>query len=81
MNACRPALFSLLPAYLQGTAAAAGMALVSSIGNLGGLVGPYMMGWLKDAAGSYTAGLFGLSGILALAALSALLIKSVRRRV
>jgi MFS transporter, ACS family, tartrate transporter len=68
----------LLPAFLQGTAAAAGMALVSSIGNLGGFVGPYMMGWLKDATGSYTAGLFGLSGMLALAALSALLIKGVR---
>jgi MFS transporter, ACS family, tartrate transporter len=80
MNACRPALFSVLPAFLQGTAAAAGMALVSSIGNLGGLVGPYMMGWIKDATGSYTAGLFGLSGMLALAALSALLTKVVRRR-
>ena len=72
MNACRPALFSLLPEFLQGTAAAAGMALVSSIGNLGGLVGPIMMGKLQDTTGSFTAGLFFLAGTLTLAALSAL---------
>jgi len=36
MNASRPALFSLVPVYLQGPAAAAGMAVVTSIGNLGG---------------------------------------------
>jgi MFS family permease len=80
MNACRPALFSLLPAFLQGTAAAAGMALVTSIGNLGGFVGPLVMGRLKDVTGSFTAGLFGLAGMLALAALSALLIKGVKQR-
>jgi MFS family permease len=78
MNACRPALFSLLPAFLQGTAAAAGMALVSSIGNLGGFVGPVMMGKLKDTTGSFTAGLFGLAGMLVLAALAALAVKGVK---
>jgi MFS family permease len=62
-------------AFLQGTAAAAGMALVTSIGNLGGFVGLLVMGRLKDVTGSFTAGLFGLAGMLALAALSALLTK------
>jgi ACS family tartrate transporter-like MFS transporter len=80
MNACRPALFSLLPRFLRGTAAAAGMALVSSIGNLGGFVGPLMMGRLKDTTGSFTAGLFGVAGMLALAALSALLLKGGKQR-
>jgi MFS family permease len=75
MNACRPAIFSLLSGFLKGSAAAVGIALVSSIGNLGGFVGPYMMGWLKDATGSYAAGLLGLAGALTLAALSALLIQ------
>jgi len=75
MNACRPALFSLLPGFLQGAAAAAGIALVNSIGNLGGFFGPYMMGWLKDATGSFTAGLFGLAAMLTLAAVTAPLIR------
>lgn len=74
MNACRPAIFSLLSGFLQGAAAAAGIALVNSIGNLGGFFGPYMMGWLKDATGSFSAGLFGLAFMLALAAVSAPLI-------
>ena len=80
MNACRPALFSLLPAFLQGTAAAAGMALVTSIGNLGGFVGPLVMGRLRDVTGSFTVGLFGLAAMLALAALSALSIEAVAKR-
>jgi len=79
MNSCRPAIFSLLPRFLQGAAAAAGMAFVNSVGNLGGFFGPYMIGWLKDTTGSFTAGLYGLAGMLTLAALSAPLIKLVRR--
>jgi ACS family tartrate transporter-like MFS transporter len=78
MNSCRPAIFSLLPGFLQGAAAAAGMAFVNSVGNLGGFFGPYMIGWLKDATGSFTTGLYGLAGMLTLAALSAPLIKLVR---
>jgi sugar phosphate permease len=79
MNSCRPAIFSLLPRFLQGAAAAAGMAFVNSVGNLGGFFGPYMIGWLKDTTGSFTAGLYGLAGMLTLAALSAPLIRLVRR--
>src|SRR5882724_2861025 len=40
---------------------------------------PYMIGWLNDTTGSFTAGLYGLAGMLTLAALSAPLIKLVRR--
>jgi ACS family tartrate transporter-like MFS transporter len=79
MNASRPALFSLVPVYLQGPAAAAGMAVVTSIGNLGGFFGPLMMGRLKDSTGSFATGLLGLAGVLALAALVALLVKAVAR--
>jgi len=79
MNSCRPAIYSLLPQFLQGAAAAAGMAFVNSVGNLGGFFGPYMIGWLKDTTGSFTAGLYGLAGMMTLAALSAPLIKLVRR--
>jgi ACS family tartrate transporter-like MFS transporter len=42
---------------LQGTAAAGGIAVVNSIGNLGGFVGPYLIGALKDSAYGYCGGL------------------------
>ena len=54
---------------LRGTAAAGGIALVNSIGNVGGFVGPYLMGWIRDATGGFTAGLLTLAAILVLGAL------------
>jgi ACS family tartrate transporter-like MFS transporter len=60
--------FWCLPsAILRGSAAAAGIAFVNSFGNLGGLVGPYALGALKDATGSRTGALLGLA-TMALAA-------------
>jgi len=47
--------------FLGGTAAAAGIALVNSIGNLGGFAGPYLMGWLKQSSGGYGLGLAALA--------------------
>jgi hypothetical protein len=41
---------------------------------------PLVMGRLKDVTGSFTAGLFGLAGMLALAAFAALLTKGVKQR-
>jgi ACS family tartrate transporter-like MFS transporter len=56
-------------AMLRGTAAAGGIALVNSIGNVGGFVGPYLMGWIRVAAGgSFNAGLLTLAAILVLGA-------------
>ena len=52
-------------AFLGGTAAAAGIALINSIGNLGGFVGPYLVGVVKDATGSTNGGLLVLAYILA----------------
>jgi hypothetical protein len=48
-------------ALLSGTAAAAGIALVNSIGNLGGFVGPYLVGLTKDATGLDDGGLLTLA--------------------
>ena len=48
-------------AFLTGPAAAGGIALVNSIGNLGGFVGSYAVGWIKDATGSFEAGLYFLA--------------------
>ena len=58
-------------AFLRGTAAAGGIALVNSIGNVGGFVGPIIVGWIRDATGGFTAGLLTLAAILVLGALIA----------
>ncbi len=65
--------WGLSTTFLSGRAAAGAIALVNSVGNLGGFVGPYLMGWFKDHTGSYTVGLRMLAataftgGLLALA--------------
>jgi MFS transporter, ACS family, tartrate transporter len=56
------ATFWTLPTgFLTGSAAAGGIALIGSIGNLGGFVGPYVIGWIKDATGDVTLGLVMLA--------------------
>jgi len=59
-----PSPFWALPtAFLSGPAAAAAIALINSAGNLGGFVGPYVIGYLADrTGGSYSAGLMYLVG-------------------
>jgi len=62
-------VFWTMPAaLLGGTAAAAGIAMINSLGNLGGFAGPYFVGLLKDATGSTDAGLVGLAAILVVGA-------------
>ncbi len=57
--------WSLPTAYLSGTAAAAGIAMINSVGNLSGFVSPTLVGWIKDVTGSLTGGLYLLSGSIA----------------
>jgi MFS transporter, ACS family, tartrate transporter len=59
-----PVFWTMPAALLSGTAAAAGIALINSIGNLGGFVGPYLVGLLEDATGSTDGGLITLAVIL-----------------
>jgi ACS family tartrate transporter-like MFS transporter len=60
--------------FLTGSAAAGGIALINSIGNLGGFAGPYIVGWTKNSTGSFDAGLYTLAAIALLAAVAALFI-------
>jgi MFS transporter, ACS family, tartrate transporter len=46
---------------LSGAAAAGGIALINSVGNLGGFLGPYMFGLVKDSTGSDTIGLLAIA--------------------
>jgi nitrate/nitrite transporter NarK len=53
-----PVFWTLPTAFLSGSGAAGGIAIINSIGNLAGFAGPYAMGALKQATGSFSAGLF-----------------------
>ncbi|HEY0293742.1 MAG TPA: MFS transporter [Bordetella sp.] len=67
-----PLFWSQPTAILSGTAAAAGIALINSVGNLAGFVSPYLVGWLKDSTGSTNAGMYLLAGSLVVGGLIAL---------
>ena len=71
---CLPVFWTFPAAFLSGAAAAGGIALINSIGNLAGFAGPYAMGSIKDMTGSYTGGLLSLSavGLIAMAIVLAL---------
>ena len=54
--------------FLSGSAAATGIALINSMGALGGFVGPYLVGYLKSLTGSFESGLLCLALLLLLGA-------------
>ena len=56
-----PIFWTLPTAFLSGTAAAGGIAMINSIGNLAGFAGPYTMGWIKDSTCTYAGGLLALA--------------------
>ena len=68
-----PLFWSLPTALLGGTAAAAGIALINSFGNLAGFVSPYMVGAIKDATQSTALGMYCLAGSLVLGAVLVIL--------
>jgi ACS family tartrate transporter-like MFS transporter len=63
-----PLFWTLPTALLTGSAAAGGIALINSVGNLSGGLGPYLIGSLKDHTQGYTAGLLVIAGSMAFAA-------------
>ena len=56
--------WAIPPIFLGGAAAAACIGLINAIGNLGGAVGPALMGALRQATGSYSQGLLVLASVL-----------------
>lgn len=59
-----PIFWSLPTAMLGGAAAAAGIAMINSIGNLAGFVSPYLVGAIKDATSSTASGIYLLAASL-----------------
>ena len=56
-----PTFWSIPSAMLTGAAAAGGLAMINAVGNLGGWLGPYMFGLVKDMTGSDNSGLLALA--------------------
>ncbi|QFH71597.1 MFS transporter [Enterobacter sp. E76] len=80
ISASKPPLWSMPTLFLSGPAAAAGIATINSIGNLGGFVGPFMIGVIKEHSGSYTWGLWFVAGLLVLSSLTVLLLSSMNKK-
>ena len=72
ISSAKPPLWSMPTLFLTGPAAAAGIATINSIGNLGGFAGPAMIGWIKQTTGSYAGGLYFVSALLVLSAVMTL---------
>ena len=62
-----PVFWTLPTAFLSGASAAAGIAAINSIGNLSGFAGPFAMGYIKDATGSFNGGLLLIAGCVLMA--------------
>jgi D-galactonate transporter len=73
MLATMPVFWTYPSSLLSGTAAAAGIALINSVGNLAGFVSPSIIGWLKDLTHSTNAGMYLVSAALVAGAVMALL--------
>jgi len=73
-----PLFWALPTAFLSGTAAAAGIALIAAVGNLGGFVGPAFTGIAEDQTGSFKMPLVVLAGLLVAGSLLVLLLREER---
>jgi len=73
--------FWCLPtAFMSGSAAAAGIALINSLGNLGGFVGPNIIGVLRDTTGNSTGAFLGLAGLAAVAMVLCVFVRNPESR-
>lgn len=77
---CKGPFWPLPALYLSGSSAAAGIALINSVGNLGGFFGPGIIGVTKEMTGSYESGLYLLAGLAILGIFTTLIFISDRGR-
>ncbi len=66
MYGCMPLFWTIPPTFLTGSARAAGIGFINSIGNLGGFAGPIIVGMIRDTTGSFISGLIFLGGCVIL---------------
>jgi len=58
--------WAIPPSFLTGSASAGAIALINSIGNLGGFFGPYIVGYIRDVTGSFDTSMIFLAAVLVL---------------
>jgi MFS transporter, ACS family, tartrate transporter len=78
--AAYPSLWAIPPTFLGKAAAAASIGLISSIGNLGGFAGPYIVGWFSDRTGNFSGGLWSMAVTLILGGFVVLLVRPARKQ-
>lgn len=76
--AAYPSLWAIPANVLSISAAAAGIGLISSLGNLGGFAGPYVIGYISDKTGTYAGGLWAVAVALFLSGVVALMVSRKR---
>lgn len=77
LSSVRTCFYSIPATFLSKQAAAGGIAFINAAGSLGGLVGPYAVGWLKDITHSFNAGLIAMAVMLCVATVLTLILRSV----
>jgi MFS family permease len=70
-------LWTLPPRFLAGASAAAGVALINSIGNLGGYIGPFAVGAIKEQSGRLNDGLYFLAASLLVTVVMTFVVRGV----
>ena len=80
VSAAKPPLWCLPTTFFVGTAAAASIGLINSLGTLGGFVGPYMIGSTNGPSGNFTRGLYLVGGTLVVSAVTTVLMRLVVNR-
>ena len=78
---CKPPFWTMPSEFLTGTAAAGGIAMINSVGNLGGFVGPFVVGWIKDSTGDFATALYFLAACAVVSAILAFLTAPSRKLV
>ena len=73
-----PGFWRLPTAFLTGAAAAAGIAVVNSIGNLAGFAGPYWVGFLTESLGAAKWGLVSIGLVMVAGAVAVLVLTRER---
>ncbi|MFT4464281.1 MAG: MFS transporter [Sodalis sp. (in: enterobacteria)] len=70
-----PPFWALCSNLFTGSASAAAIAVINSVGNLSGFAGPFVMGWLRDTTGSFAFSLLAIAAGPALAAIGLVIMK------
>jgi ACS family tartrate transporter-like MFS transporter len=80
VSAAKPPLWSLPTMFFGGTAAAASIGLINSLGTLGGFAGPYMISATNGSGGHFTRGLSLVGGTLIVSAITIVVLRFTAQR-